>query len=201
MKKSEKTEITVARILASAMEEFGKRGYAGGSVNNICKAGINKGLVYHNFSGKDELYLRCLDGSCQKLIEYIRAHGGATDLNRYLTARMDFLSAFPNEAHIFFEALLNPAPHLANEIGKALAALNRLNEQVYLDTLRRLTLRDGVTIDEAVSYFHLMQTMLNGYFGSPAFQNLVLQEKVKRHESAIPKLLDLLLYGIAKGEG
>ena len=44
MKKSEKTEITVARMLASAMEEFGKRGYAGGSVNNICKAGINKGL-------------------------------------------------------------------------------------------------------------------------------------------------------------
>ena len=55
-------------------------------------------------------------------------------------------------------------------------------------------------MDDALSYFHLMQTMLNGYFSSPAFQNVLLNEKVKIHETIIPKLLDLILYGIAKGE-
>ena len=59
MNKNEKTERTVAKIMESAMTEFGTNGYAGGTVNNICKAGINKGLVYHNFSGKDELFLIC----------------------------------------------------------------------------------------------------------------------------------------------
>ena len=54
MKKSEKTEITVSKIIDAAMVEFGKNGYAGGTVNNICKSGIHKGLLYHNFSGKDE---------------------------------------------------------------------------------------------------------------------------------------------------
>jgi len=45
-----------------------------------------------------------------------------------------------------------------------------------------------------------MQTMVNGYFSSPAFQNMAWDEKVKIHESIIPKLLDCMLYGIAEGE-
>ena len=32
--------------------------------------------------------------------------------------------------------------------------------------------------EDAVSYFHMMQTMLNGYFSSPAFCNISLEEKM-----------------------
>ena len=60
-----------------------------------------------------------------------------------------------------------------------------------------LTLRDGITTEDALSYSHLMQTMLNGYFSSPACQNVVLKEKVKMHETIILKLFDFMLYGIA----
>lgn len=60
MKRSEKTELTISKIMEAAMTEFGTNGYVGGSVNNICKSGINKGLIYHNFKDKDELYLKCL---------------------------------------------------------------------------------------------------------------------------------------------
>lgn len=42
LKKSKKTEITIAKIIESAMTEFGTNGYTGGTVNNICKAGINE---------------------------------------------------------------------------------------------------------------------------------------------------------------
>ena len=45
-----------------------------------------------------------------------------------------------------------------------------------------------------------MQLMLNGYFSSPAFQHMDLQKKVEIHEMLVPKLLDHMLYGIAKGE-
>ena len=95
MKKSEKTEITIAKIIESAMDEFGTNGYAGGTVNNICKTGINKGLIYHNFTGKDELYLTCLKKSCEKFIEYIYAHDGANNLTGYMSVRMDFFHTFP----------------------------------------------------------------------------------------------------------
>ena len=75
-----------------------------------------------------------------------------------------------------------------------------LNEKIYRRTLAPLTLREGVSKEEALSYFRLMQLMLNGYFSSPAFQNTDLSEKVKIHERLVPKLLNFMLYGIAKGE-
>ena len=57
MKKEEKTGLTKERILLAAMEEFGEKGYAAASLNNICAAGIPKGLLYHNYENKDALYL------------------------------------------------------------------------------------------------------------------------------------------------
>ena len=57
MRKETKTERTKERILAAAMDEFGSKGYAASSLNNICNAGISKGLLYHNFKSKDDLFL------------------------------------------------------------------------------------------------------------------------------------------------
>lgn len=200
MKKSEKTEITVTKIIEAAMDEFGQNGYAGGTVNHICNTGINKGLLYHNFHGKDELYLTCLNRSSQKFIHYIQEKGGTKNLESYMSVRMDFFRDHPKEAHIFFDALLNPPVHLADKIQQSLAAFHALNEEIYGKTLNELVLREGVSKSDAFSYFHLMQLMLNGYFSSPAFQNTDLQEKVKMHEKILPKLFDYMLYGIAKGE-
>ena len=196
MKKSEKTEITITKIIESAMAEFGEKGYAGGTVNNICKTGINKGLVYHNFTGKDELYLTCLKISCEKFAKYIFENDGAADLEGYMTARMEFFDSFPNEAHIIFDALLNQPQHLSGEIDQMLEEFNGLNDRICKKTLETVTLREGIEMEDALSYFHLIQTTLNGYFSSPAFQNVDLKEKIKLHEKIIPKLLDLMLYGI-----
>lgn len=200
MKKSEKTELTISKIMEAAMNEFGKYGYAGGTVNRICSSGINKGLLYHNFTGKDDLYLTCLSQSSRQLMRYLEQDGRTENLELYLSSRMDFFNQFPNEARIFFEALLTPPPHLTEDINAILSEFNMLNEKIYRRTLAPLTLREGVSKKEALSYFRLMQLMLNGYFSSPAFQNTDLSEKVKIHERLVPKLLNFMLYGIAKGE-
>lgn len=200
MKKSEKTEITVSKIIEAAMNEFGNNGYSGGKINNICKAGINKGLIYHNFSGKDEIYLTCLKLSEQKLIRYMKNRDGTKNLESYMAARMDFFNEYPREAHIFFDALLNPPLHLTEEIHQSLSEFNELNEKTYEKALDTLNLRDGISKADAVSCFHLFQTMLNGYCSSPAFQNLKLQEKAELHEKILPKLFNCMLYGIVKGE-
>ena len=57
MKQTEKTGLTVSRILEAAALEFGRNGYAGGTVNNICKSGINKGQG-RALSGLPEARLR-----------------------------------------------------------------------------------------------------------------------------------------------
>ena len=43
-------------ILSASMHEFGAHGYASVTVDSICaKHGISKGMLYHYYSGKDDL--------------------------------------------------------------------------------------------------------------------------------------------------
>ena len=81
MRKEEKTERTKERILVAAMDEFGSKGYAASSLNNICNAGISKGLLYHNFENKDELFLACVRQCFHSLSEYLKGKNVGTEIH------------------------------------------------------------------------------------------------------------------------
>lgn len=196
MKKSEKTELTVSKIMKTAITEFGTNGYVGSSLNNICKSGINKGLIYHNFRDKDALYLKCLEKSRNMFVSLIEESDCLSDLVKYMNVRMSFFREYPYEAHIFFEAVLQPQKHLWHEIKEILQPFYEINETVYRSVVSNVELRDGITENEAVEYFRLIQRMFNGYFSS---QNMSLDEQVNKHETNLPKMLNFMLYGIAKG--
>lgn len=199
MKKAEKTELTVSKILEAALKEFGANGYAGGTINNICKSGINKGLIYHNFKNKDALYLACLENSCGKLVTLIEENGCTTDQLQYMNLRIHFFKEYPNEAHIFFEAILQPQEELRDRIQKILQPFEEINEKIYRSVVSGITLRDGITEEDAIDYFRQMQRMFNGYFSSAAYRYTALDEKIREHEMNLSKLLDFMLYGIAEG--
>ena len=116
-----------------------------------------------------------------------------------MNVRVECFRASPNAAHIFCDALLNPQPHLHEEIRRVMQPFDLLNEHVYRSALRSVTLRENVTMEDALQYFRQMQTMFNGYFSSPACCSAALDEKVRIHENNIPKLFNFMLYGIAKG--
>lgn len=199
MKRAEKTELTVSKIIEAALAEFGANGYAGGTVNNICKTGINKGLIYHNFKDKDDLYLACLQKSCDKLVALIEKSGCGSDQLKYMNVRMEFFRENPNEAHIFFEAMLQPQEKLRDRIGEILRPFEEINEKIYRSVVSGVTLRDGITEEDAIEYFRRMQSMFNGYYSSSAYRYTALDEKIREHEMNLSKLLDFMLYGIAKG--
>lgn len=199
MKRSEKTQLTVSKILEMALEEFGANGYAGGTINHICKRGINKGLIYHNFKDKDDLYLACLENSCGKLVRLIEENGCTSDQLQYMNLRMHFFREHPNEAHILFEAILQPQEKFRDRIEKILQPFEEINEKIYRSVVSGVTLRDGITEEDAIAYFRQMQRMFNGYFSSSAYRYMALDEQIREHEMNLSKMLDFLLYGIAKG--
>ena len=199
MKRTKRTELTISKIQEAALEEFGVNGYAGGTINNICKRGINKGLIYHNFKDKDELYLACLENSCKKLVSLIEESGCTSDQLQYMKLRMRFFTEYPNEAHIFFEAILQPQEKLQDRIKQILEPFEEINEKIYRSVVATITLRDGITEEDAINHFRLMQRMFNGYFSSSAYRSMTLDKQIKEHEMNLSKLLDFMLYGIAKG--
>ena len=53
-------------LLAAALEEFAERGYAGASMAAAAaRAGVTKGLIYHYFPGKAELFRAVVDDCLQ----------------------------------------------------------------------------------------------------------------------------------------
>ena len=50
------------------MQEFAERGYEEVTVDSICqKYEISKGMLYHYYSGKDALFLLCVQHTFQQL--------------------------------------------------------------------------------------------------------------------------------------
>ena len=61
MTQKERQDRSKEEICRAAMEEFGTLGYDKVTMERICgNHGISKGMMYHYYSNKDELFLLCL---------------------------------------------------------------------------------------------------------------------------------------------
>lgn len=201
MKREEKSQQSREKILAAAIAEFGAKGYEGASLNTLLSEhGISKGLVYHYFENKDQLYLACARFCLDQLTEAISNVNKDTQvLQSYFEVRSRFFLSHPSLRRIFFDVLLQPPVHLRGELAAARAGLDVANRAFFQATLRSLPLRDGISEEEALSYFSLIQNALHLRLLSLPYSGdasaLALYEEQTRNT------LELLLYGLVrKGE-
>ena len=113
---------------------------------------------------------------------------------------MQFFQEYVPEGHIFLEARTNPPIHLFHQIQMLFTEFDELNRNVFEQELSGHTLRQGVSKEDALNYFYEIQKMYNLNFANHLDGNMTLDEQVLLHETNIRKVLDLMLYGIAKGE-
>lgn len=202
MKQSEKTKKTYNKILLSAIEEFGKNGYDNASINTICnKYSISKGLIYHNFKNKDELYLRSVEECFIKLVKYLKEGDYSNNnswetMKKLLTLRQEFFEKFQNYRNIFFYAVLTPPNHLIKEIQIIRKEYDEFNIEKFKELLKGVKLREGITEEIAISYFLAYQEMFNGYFQNKIYDSKNLSIVSKEHDLKLLPILDVMLYGI-----
>lgn len=80
---------TRARILNVATREFANKGYEGAKTDDIAdRARINKRMIYHYFSSKEQLYLAVLEAA------YDRARSAETKLDLDRLEPLDALTRF-----------------------------------------------------------------------------------------------------------
>lgn len=98
------------RFLRGAEEVFRERGYDGASVSAIChRVGLAQGTFYLYFAGKEDVYVRLVEGLQERLVARLRgAIGGAGDppgqLGRAYHALLDFLTEQAGLVQVFREA-------------------------------------------------------------------------------------------------
>lgn len=198
IKQEARTKLTRRRIIAAAVPEFAAKGYAAASLNAICAQNLSKGLVYHNYKGKDDLYIACVTHCFSDFLSAFRAAGNIPDLGTYMSVRLKYFREHPQESRIIFEALLRPPAALAEEIAAARHDFDEFNRACFQSLIARLTLRPGVTPEDAANYFTIMQSLFNLHFGSTASAGENLPNLAAEHEKTLPKMLDLMLYGIVQ---
>lgn len=199
MKREEKNQQTRRRIMDSALSEFSQRGYGASSVNTICAAqSISKGIIYHYFETKDDLYLACVEECFQRLTEHLRTclvtqqEAAEEQLGKYFSVRMDFFRAHPVYQPIFCEAIISPPIHLKSEIQAARRVFDALNVEILESILQPLALRTPFTMAEVVETFRQYQDFINARY---QMSGMSAQDFAVRDESC-RKALSILLYGV-----
>ncbi|MCQ5130889.1 TetR/AcrR family transcriptional regulator [Butyricicoccus faecihominis] len=204
MKQEERSKRTYQRILTAAIAEFGGKSYESASINNICSVNhIPKGLIYYNFENKDQLYLRCVQACFDELTAYLQSASYPPDdtagsLRLLLARRQTFFTDHPSYKRLFFQTLFQPPLHLANELRTLRRAFDGFHAARYQAVLDHIELRDGISAQAAKEYFFIFQEMFNGYYQMQAVGGTDLSLLIENHESKLPALIDLMLYGVAK---
>lgn len=80
MTQKERQEHSRREIYRAALEEFGTNGYDQVNMERICaNHGISKGMMYHYYSSKDQLFLLCVERTFSDLKAYVEQHMAELD--------------------------------------------------------------------------------------------------------------------------
>ncbi|MBI0578211.1 TetR/AcrR family transcriptional regulator [Neobacillus cucumis] len=122
------------RIINAAIKEFAQKGYDNASTNEIVKdAGISKGLLFHYFGNKKQMFLFLFD-HCYKIIAdefYKKINLQETDffsrIRGAILIKTELLNQYPNLFKFIEEAYLDESSEIKIEIEKKVKQLNHIN--------------------------------------------------------------------------
>lgn len=190
MNRNEKNLQTRQKIMDSAFEEFSEKNYGEASLNTICGMGnISKGIIYHYFKDKDELYLACVKECFDVLTNYLK---NIMTVEDYFDARIAFFGDHPHYLGVFCSAVINPPVHLLLEIEEITAGFNEQSVSILTTLLQKMKLRSDVTLQEVVQVFREYQDFVNTRFQLQTYG----QSTLKEHEERCHRSLKILLYGV-----
>ena len=202
MKKEEKTRISRERILQAAIREFGENSYETGSMNSICENnGLSKGLIYHNFKNKDDLYLCALKRCIDEMNEHISKgeydeSGIEKKVIGILSRRENFFKANPYYKKLFFYSIYEPPKNLEKEM----RALRREYFKLITELLSPFHFRNGMDADFVQEYLTLSTGMVICYTEENITKDMDILAIAEEHEKNLRLFMDSLLFGIAERE-
>ena len=203
LKREEKNALTRQRIVDAAMEEFAHKGYERASLNEACAGrGFSKGIIYHYFRDKDELYLLCVQlcfdemtAALQQAAQTLQGPAGA-QLQAYFDARNRFFAGHPLHLGLFVDASFDPPAALAGRIRACRSAFDALNLAVLQELLQARPLRPGISAETVAEDLRLYMDALNSGFRAALREGRPAAELLREHEERSRRYIDILLYGV-----
>lgn len=190
---------TKRKILESSIKEFALHGYEAASLNVICRNGeISKGIIYHYFDSKEDLYISCLSECFDKLTDYLKLniHRIRSEdlLAEYFNLRMSFFKMHDEYAQLFCEAVLFAPFSLKDKIHAARSNFDELNQSIFAEIISDKQVRDDINEKDILAVLEQLQDFLNAGYRNAIGNKAALVE----HERKCQNALQIFLYGIIK---
>ena len=167
MKQQERQKKSKEKILQAAITEFSASGYDKVTMENICtRHGISKGMMYHYYSGKDDLFLLCVQNMYQMMQQYLEENMAELEkkdalhaLKEFWMLRESFFGEHPPFKNIFENALLRTPPHLFEKIEEIRGPIEALNRQFLHRTIGKIELRENPKKENVSIYLEAMESV------------------------------------------
>lgn len=199
LKKSEKTQKTKEKIINAAICEFGENGYHNASLNRICRDySISKGLIYYNFENKDKLYTCCVKKAVGDFISYMSEIDYKDNFNRYMQKRYAFFEENPYYSRLVFESVSSNDAEFIGAVEEQRSKFFDFNYNIFVKAIDGVTLKKGVSREDALEYYTLLQNMLNSYTSVQIFSGKSFSDAWLSREKTLGRILNYMLYGIAE---
>lgn len=204
MTQKERQEQSRKEILQAALAEFGRYDYAQVTVDNICaRHNISKGMLYHYYSGKDDLFLLCAADTFEKLSEFVAQNefllqdrSALDSLTAYYQCREQFFAAHSQHRKVFESAMLHPPAHLENRLRELREPLWQQNRHFLQCVAKKYPLREGLQEEQVVRYLesidYAFQTILEQYDETGTAQDIHDMLQI------VSEILNMLLFGVMK---
>lgn len=201
MRRAIQVEQTRKKIMDSALVLFGTQGYEHTSMNEISSyAKLSKGILYHYFSCKDELYLDCVQACFDQMVTYLQTHPvepgtPKEQIEAFIQLRHLFFQEYPLYEGVFYESLLGRPIHLRPELQRLRQGL----EQVNLDFCQKIS-QTILTVNHPsqpnLSLF--FSIILNGFWLQLQQRDSILTHKdlVPEQEQVISQMLEIFFRGL-----
>jgi len=152
-----------ARILDAALVEFSAHGYRVGSTNAIAvAAGVAKGLVFHHFRRKQELFLAVFDDVLARMVDalYADAESLPADLFERLHAwalrKVRVAQRDPVGYQFMTSVLHDPPAGLRARLARRVESMRAEHWSRFLAGVDASRLRDDITLASAIETLTLL---------------------------------------------
>jgi TetR/AcrR family transcriptional regulator len=203
-------------IIKVAIEEFVKNGYEKTSTDIITKrAGISKGILFHYFKSKKNLYLYLvnyvLDLLTEKTMEAFRKIQSDDYFERIkeiALLKQKLAVQYLQESQFISDALVNPPVAVKKEMEEIIKKYYEtyqgdfLLEHVYIkDLIQTEKLRDDISVDTVVNMTMLIVDQLsNKYWALYKNKQIDIMNSMESSIRELDDYLKIVKYGIYKSE-
>lgn len=195
------------KIFQASMEVFAEKGYEGASTNDIIKrAGISKGILFHYFGNKENLYLYVLDKTLDSAIEKITAGYSMAppDLFERITAtgmlKLKLALEEPLVYKLIFVTFVNTPQSIREAVQERYKRLYEIALPMLFDGLDLSHIRNGVDHNKAIEVVVLFMEGLQAKY-IEAFKNmspdetLSMMDKLEQDSMVYMDILKKGIYG------